>query len=74
MKEARMPVYVGVDFHVRQQTIYWMDTADGEMRRQVVYHDPADPVQAFYQQLPRPAGVGLESSGYAQWFHRLVEE
>jgi transposase len=33
-----------------------------------------DDVRAFYAQIPAPAIVGLESSGYALWFHQLVEE
>lgn len=32
-----------------------------------------DEVAAFYRQWPVPAVVGVESSGYARWFHRLVE-
>jgi hypothetical protein len=30
-------------------------------------------VRGFYAQLPQPAIVGVESCGYAVWFHRLVD-
>ena len=67
-----MPVYVGVDFHVKTQTVCWMDTADGEIHRQTLDHQRED-VTRFYGQWAAPATVGVEASGYAQWFHRLVE-
>jgi transposase len=68
-----MPVYVGVDFHVKTQTVCWMDTADGEMHQHRLDHQQED-VAAFYRQWTPPATIGVEASGYAQWFHRLVEE
>ncbi len=68
-----MPVYVGVDFHVKTQTVCWMDTADGEIHQQTLDHQRQD-VAAFYRQWDSPVTVGVEASGYAQWFHRLVEE
>lgn len=68
-----MPVYVGVDFHVNTQTVCWMDTADGEIHQRTLDHQRED-VAAFYRQWTPPATVGVEASGYAQWFHRLVEE
>ncbi len=68
-----MPVYVGVDFHVKTQTVCWMDTADGEIRQRTLDHQRED-VVGFYRQWAAPVTVGVEASGYAQWFHRLVEE
>lgn len=66
-------LYLGVDLHVRTQTVCWMDTADGELHLRVLDHR-GDQVRRFYAQLPRPAIVGVESCGYAVWFHQLVEE
>ncbi len=68
-----MPVYVGVDFHVKTQTVCWMDTADGEIHQRTLDHQRED-VARFYGQWAAPVTVGVEASGYAQWFHRLVEE
>ncbi len=68
-----MPVYVGVDFHVKTQTVCWMDTADGEMHERTLDHQRED-VAAFYRQWTPPVTVAVEAWGYAQWFHPLVEE
>ena len=68
-----MPVYVGVDFHVKTQTVCWVDTADGEIHQQTLDHQRED-IAAFYRQWTPPVTSGIEASGYARWFHRLVEE
>ncbi len=68
-----MPVYIGVDFHARTQTVCWCDTGDGVIHQRTLDHQ-LDDVRAFYAQFPAPAVVGLESSGYAVWFHRLLVE
>ncbi len=66
-------LYLGVDLHVRTQMVCWMNTGDGELHQRELDHQHDD-VRGFYTQLPRPAIVGVESCGYAVWFHRLVEE
>lgn len=68
-----MPVYLGVDLHVRTQTVCWCDTADGEIHQRTLEH-PLDDVRAFYAQFAAPAIVGLESCGYAFWFHQLLHQ
>jgi transposase len=68
-----MEVFIGVDFHTRSQTVCWSNTADGEVCIRKLDHSEDD-VKAFYQQFPAPAVVGLESSGYALWFHQLLDE
>src|SRR2546426_2159726 len=68
-----MAVYIGVDLHVRTQTVCWMNTADGEIHQHTLDHS-RDDVRAFYAQFTAPAVVGLESSGYALWFHQLIEQ
>jgi transposase len=30
-------------------------------------------VEQFYRALPRPVTIGVESDGYAQWFHALIQ-
>ncbi len=64
-------VFLGVDFHARTQTVSWCDTANGIIERRTLDHR-TDDVRAFYQQFHVPAVVGLEATGYARWFHRLV--
>jgi transposase len=67
-----MSVYLGVDFHARTQTVCWCDTTDGLIRQRTLDHEHDD-VRGFYSQFAVPATVGLEATGYARWFHRLLE-
>ncbi len=70
-----MTVYIGVDFHARQQTISYLTTEDGEIRRTELEHAKPNEVRAFYQQFrAERVIVGFESSGYAAWFEELLEE
>jgi len=70
-----MTVYIGVDFHARQQTVSYLTTEDGEIRRLQLDHGVPAAVRAFYEQF---AGslviVGFEASGYAAWFEEMLEE
>src|SRR2546425_663065 len=68
-----MAVYIGVDLHVRTETVCWMNTADGEIHQHTLDHS-RDDLRAFYAQFTAPAVVGIESSGYALWFHQLMEQ
>ncbi|HEY1468960.1 MAG TPA: IS110 family transposase [Candidatus Acidoferrum sp.] len=67
-----MSVYLGVDFHARTQTVCWCDEADGLIHQRTLDHQ-RDDVRGFYTQFAVPAVVGLEATGYARWFHRLIE-
>jgi len=70
-----MTVYIGVDFHARQQTISYLTTEDGEIKQQQLEHDQPAAVRAFYEQFAgQRVLVGFESSGYAAWFEELLEE
>lgn len=70
-----MTVYIGVDFHARQQTISYLTTEDGEMHQLELNHEKPAEVRAFYEQFEGEAVVvGFESSGYAAWFEELLEE
>jgi transposase len=70
-----MTVYIGVDFHARQQTISYLTTEDGEIHQLVLGHEKPAEVRAFYTQFAgQRVVVGFESSGYAAWFEELVEE
>jgi transposase len=70
-----MTVYIGVDFHARQQTVSYLTTEDGEIQHLVLLHDNPTAVRAFYAQFAsQQVVVGFESSGYAAWFEELLEE
>jgi len=67
-------IYIGVDFHARQQTICYLTTDSGEMLFQQLQHQDKAAVRAFYAQFSGDVIVGLEASGYSPWFERLLEE
>jgi len=70
-----MTVYIGVDFHARQQTVSYLTTEDGEIQGRQLDHGKPNEVRAFYQQFAgQRVVVGFESSGYAAWFEELLEE
>ena len=70
-----MTVYIGVDFHARQQTISYLTTEDGEIKREELDHGEPAKVRKFYEQFAgQQVVVGFESSGYAAWFEELLEE
>jgi transposase len=70
-----MTVYIGVDFHARQQTISYLTTEDGEIKHLRLLHESPLEVRAFYEQFAgQEVVVGFESSGYAAWFEELLEE
>ena len=64
--------FVGCDFHTRQQHVAVLDTETGEVQARRLAHDDQT-VEHFYASLPRPVTVGVESTGYAQWFHALMQ-
>jgi len=73
-----MRVYIGVDFHARQQTLSYLTTEDGEIHRLRIEHNTEDVghdnVRAFYTGFAGEVIVGLEAGGYSQWFEDLMEE
>src|SRR5712691_9816607 len=62
---------VGCDLHARDQQVAVLDTATGEIQERHLVHD-GDSVEQFYTSLPGPVTVGIESTGYAIWFHALL--
>ena len=67
-------IYIGVDFHARQQTICYLTTEGGEILCQQLQHQDKGAVRSFYAQFSGRVIVGLEASGYSPWFERLLEE
>jgi transposase len=64
--------FVGCDLHTRQQQVAVLDTTTGEIHEHHLPHD-GTAVEDFYAALPRPVTVGIESTGYAIWFHTLMQ-
>jgi len=64
---------IGCDFHPRYQQIAMMDTETGELVERRLEHENGE-ARAFYASLPKPARVGMEATGYAQWFERMLAE
>ena len=67
-------IYIGVDFHARQQTICYLKTETGELVITELKHQDKGAVRIFYQQFQGAVIIGLEASGYSSWFEQLLEE
>ena len=66
-------IIIGVDFHPEFQQIAWVDTDTGEFQEKRLAH-PAE-AERFYRAVAgEKVRVGMESSGHARWFERLVTE
>jgi transposase len=68
------PIYIGVDFHARQQTICYLKTETGELVISELKHQDKEQVRAFYAQFSGPVIAGLEASGYSPWFEAMLEQ
>ena len=66
-------IIIGCDYHTRFQQIAMLDTETGEIVERRVEHANGE-VQQFYAALAAPARVGIEATGYARWFERLLRE
>ena len=62
---------IGVDFHSRFQQIAMVDTESGELSERRLDHSNGE-AQKFYAGLQKPVRVGMEATGYAQWFERML--
>jgi transposase len=68
-------IIIGVDFHPEFQQIAYVDTEGGEWQERRLKH-PAE-AETFYRELAQQSvqlRVGMEASGHARWFERLMEE
>ena len=66
-------IIIGVDFHPEFQQIAWVDTDTGEFQEKRLAHP--DEAEKFYRALAgEKVRVGMEASGHARWFERLVSE
>ncbi len=68
-------IIIGVDFHPEFQQIASVDTETGEFQEKRLVH--REEAEKFYRALAavgQPVRVGMEASGHARWFERLLAE
>jgi transposase len=72
---ANVMIMIGCDFHPGLQEIALLDTETGRRQEHWLSHTfgPSQ-VRDFYGGLAQPVLVGLEASGYSQWFEEMLEE
>lgn len=63
---------IGCDFHTRFQQIAMLDSETGEIVERRL--EQPEEARRFYSALPGPARVGMEATGHAQWFERMLRE
>lgn len=67
-------IYIGVDFHARQQTVCYLKTETGELVISELKHQDKEQVRSFYAQFRGRVIIGLEASGYSPWFEAILEQ
>jgi transposase len=68
-------IIIGVDFHPEFQQIAYLDSDTGELTDKRLGH--REEAEQFYRTLigiGLPLRVGMEASGHARWFERLLSE
>ena len=68
-------IIVGCDYHPSFQQIAFVDTETGELKEQRLAH--REGAEEFYRGLAatgQQVRVGMEASGHARWFERLLAE
>ena len=66
-------IIIGCDLHVRLEQIAMLDTETGEVVEKRLEHENGE-AKRFYQGLKERALVGIESTGYTQWFAEMLAE
>lgn len=64
---------IGCDLHTRYQVVARMDRETGEVVTRRLEHENGA-ARGFYASLPQPVLVGIEATGYTQWFERMLAE
>jgi transposase len=62
---------IGCDFHPSWQQVAWVDTETGETGEEKLVHEQGEAAR-FYQRIPGPALIGMESTGNCQWFLEMA--
>ena len=68
-------IIIGCDYHPGFQQIAFVDTDSGEWNERRLGH--REEAEQFYRQLQvrgKKVRVGMEASGHARWFERLLSE
>ena len=68
-------IIIGADYHPSFQQIAWVDTETGEFQERRLEH--REEAETFYRDLSAQgvkARVGMEASGQARWFERMLAE
>ena len=68
-------IIIGADYHPGFQQIAFVDTDTGELQERRLEH--REGAETFYRGLAQPGRtvrVGMEASGHARWFERLLAE
>src|SRR6058998_1102363 len=66
---------IGCDYHPSFQQIAFVDTDTGELQERRLEH--REEAEKFYRELAvqaKKVRVGMEASGHARWFERLLSE
>jgi transposase len=66
---------IGCDYHPGFQQIAYVDTETGELQERALQH--REEAEKFYRELAaqgKKARIGMEASGHARWFERLLAE
>src|SRR5438105_14956007 len=74
-KEPNMLI-IGCDYHPSMQQIAFVDTETGERGERRLMHRDGE-AERFYRELKQrrvEVRVGMEATGYARWFERLLAE
>jgi len=66
-------IIIGCDFHSRFQQIAMLDMETGEIVERRLEHETGE-AQEFYAALPKGTRIGMEATGYARWFQRMLSE
>src|SRR6185503_11982324 len=69
-------IYIGVDFHARQQTICYLKTETGELVTLELKHQDKEKVRAFYAEFPRlhrPSLQSREVMRMLRYRHKLIK-
>jgi transposase len=69
-------IIIGVDFHPSFQQIAFMDQETGECDERQLNHSDGE-AEKFYRELKQRGvrvRVGMEATGHASWFERLLAE
>jgi len=64
---------IGCDLHSRYQVIAMLETETGEVITRRLEHETGE-AEAFYAGLEKPTLIGIEATGYTQWFEQMVGE